>query len=184
MSKKKTAAIVLAAGMGTRMRSEMAKVMHPVGGRAMINHLLATLDKIHVDQTVVVVGPDMQDVEAAVAPRATAVQYNRAGTGDAVKVGMEALGSFKGNVLILYGDTPLIREQTINAMLEAREGKLGQLPPTAVVLGFEPMDPGAYGRLVLDEDDGTLVAIVEANDATPEQREIGLCNSGDRKSVV
>lgn len=178
MSKKKTAAIVLAAGLGTRMRSDVAKVMHPVGGRPMINHLLATLDKIHVDQTVVVVGPDMEALQDAVAPRATAVQFNRAGTGDAVKVGMEALGPFKGNVLILYGDTPLIREQTINAMLEAREAQPGQLAPTAVVLGFEPMEPGAYGRLILDEEDGALVAIVEANDATPEQRDIGLCNSG------
>ena len=182
MSKKKTAAIVLAAGLGTRMKSDLPKVMHPVGGRPMINHLLATLDKIHIDETVVVVGPDMEGLEAAVAPRKTAVQYNRAGTGDAVKVGMEALnangGSFKGNVLILYGDTPLISEQTLNAMLEAREGGAGALAPSVVVLGFEPLDPGAYGRLVLDDEDGELMAIVEANDATPEQREITLCNSG------
>ncbi|MCR4377283.1 MAG: bifunctional UDP-N-acetylglucosamine diphosphorylase/glucosamine-1-phosphate N-acetyltransferase GlmU [Rhodospirillales bacterium] len=178
MSKKKTAAIVLAAGMGTRMKSDLPKVMHPIGGRPMINHLLATLDKIHVDETVVVVGPDMAQLEAAVAPRKTAVQFDRAGTGDAVRVGMEALGPFKGNVLILYGDTPLIREQTLNAMLEAREAQPGQLSPTVVVLGFEPDDPGVYGRLVLDDEDGELMAIVEANDATPEQREISLCNSG------
>lgn len=178
MSKKKTAAIVLAAGLGTRMKSALPKVMHPIGGRPMINHLLATLDKIHVDQTVVVVGPDMAALESAVAPRKTAVQHDRAGTGDAVRVGMEALGSFKGNVLILYGDTPLLREQTLNAMLEAREAVPGQVSPTVVVLGFEPLDPGAYGRLVLDEDDGELLGIVEYNDATPEQREITLCNSG------
>lgn len=178
MSKKKTAAIVLAAGLGTRMKSELPKVLHPIGGRPMVNHLLATLDKIDVEQTVVVVGPDMEALEAAVAPRTTAVQYNRAGTGDAVKVGVEALGSFKGDVLILYGDTPLISEQTLNAMLEAREGRLGQLAPSVVVLGFEPADPGAYGRLVLDEEDGELLAIVEAGDASPEEREIGLCNSG------
>lgn len=178
MSKKKTAAIVLAAGLGTRMKSDLPKVMHPVGGRPMVNHLLATLDKIHVDETVVVVGPDMEMLEAAVAPRTVAVQFDRAGTGDAVKVGVEALGAFKGDVLILYGDTPLISEQTLNAMLEARAGMDGALPPSVVVLGFEPMDPGAYGRLVLDDEDGELLAIVEANDATPEQREIGLCNSG------
>ena len=178
MSKKKTAAIVLAAGLGTRMKSDLPKVMHPIGGRPMINHLLATLDKIHVEQTVVVVGPDMDGLESAVAPRTTAVQHNRAGTGDAVKVGVEALGAFKGDVLILYGDTPLISEQTINAMLEARAGEDGQVPPSVVVLGFVPMDPGGYGRLVLDDEDGELLAIVEAGDATPEQREIGLCNSG------
>lgn len=178
MSKKKTAAIVLAAGLGTRMKSELPKVLHPIGGRPMVNHLLATLDKIDVEQTVVVVGPDMEALEAAVAPRTIAVQHNRAGTGDAVKVGVEALGSFKGDVLILYGDTPLLSEQTLNAMIEAREGRLGQLPPSVVVLGFEPIDPGAYGRLILDEEDGELLAIVEAGDATPEEREIGLCNSG------
>jgi len=182
MSKKKTAAIVLAAGLGTRMKSDLPKVMHPIGGRPMINHLLATLDKIHVDETVVVVGPDMAGLQAAVAPRKTAVQHDRAGTGDAVRVGMEALGPFKGNVLILFGDSPLIREQTLNAMLEARETQPGQSAPTpaptVVVLGFEPMEPGSYGRLVLDDEDGELMEIVEANDATPEQREIGLCNSG------
>ena len=178
MSKKKTAAIVLAAGLGTRMKSDLPKVMHPVGGRPMINHLLATLDKIHVDQTIVVVGPDMQDLEAAVAPHTTTVQYDRAGTGDAVKVGVDALGDFKGNILILYGDSPLIREQTLNAMLEAREGQPGKIAPSVVVLGFEPSDPGAYGRLILDEEEGDLMAIVEANDATPEQLDIGLCNSG------
>lgn len=178
MSKKKTAAIVLAAGLGTRMKSDLPKVMHPVGGRPMVNHLLATLDKIDVEQTVIVVGPDMPQLEAAVAPRATAVQHDRAGTGDAVKVGVEALGEFKGDVLILYGDTPLISEQTLNALLEARAGEDGKVPPSVVVLGFEPMDPGSYGRLVVDEEDGELLAIVEANDASPEEREIGLCNSG------
>ena len=178
MSKKKTAAIVLAAGLGTRMKSVLPKVMHPIGGRPMVNHLLATLDKIHVDETVVVVGPDMEQLEAAVAPRTTVVQHDRAGTGDAVKVGVEALGDFQGDVLILYGDTPLISEQTLNALLEARAGQEGQVPPSVVVLGFEPMDPGSYGRLIVDEDDGELLAIVEANDASPEEREIGLCNSG------
>lgn len=178
MSKKKTAAIVLAAGLGTRMKSDLPKVMHPVGGRPMVNHLLATLNKIDVEKTIVVVGPDMEDLETAVAPHTTAVQYDRAGTGDAVKVGTEALGDFKGNVLILYADTPLISEQTLNGMLEAREGLPGKAPPSIVVLGFEPLDPGAYGRLVLDEEEGDLMAIVEANDATPEQLDINLCNSG------
>lgn len=178
MSKRKTAAIVLAAGLGTRMKSAHPKVMHPIGGRPMIRHLLATLDKIHVDETVVVVGPDMAELEAAVAPHPTAVQYERLGTGDAVKAGVEELGPFKGDVLVLYGDTPLISEQTLNAMIEARDGQPGQSKPAVVVLGFAPEDPGAYGRLVLDEDDGELMGIVEAKDATPEQRDIGLCNSG------
>lgn len=175
MSKRKTAAIVLAAGLGTRMKSAHPKVMHPIGGRPMVSHLLATLDKIQVDETVVVVGPDMAELEACVAPRAVAVQHDRLGTGDAVKAGMSQLDGFKGDVLVLYGDTPLISEQTLNAMLEARQA---DNKPAVVVLGFVPMDPGAYGRLVLDEDDGELLAIVEAKDATPEQRDIELCNSG------
>jgi len=178
MSKKKTAAIVLAAGLGTRMKSEKPKVMHPVAGRPMVNMLLDTLAKLHLDKVVVVVGPDMEEVEAAVAPHVTAVQYQRLGTGDAVKAGMGALDGFKGDILVLYGDSPLISEITLNSMLEARTPPEGQIAPAVVVLGFLPDDPGAYGRLVVDEEDGELLAIVEANDATPEELSIGLCNSG------
>jgi len=178
MSKKKTAAIVLAAGLGTRMRSELPKVMHPVAGHPMVNHLLDTLAKLSLEKVVVVVGPNMPELEAAVAPHTTAVQYERLGTGDAVKTGIEALGPFKGNVLVLYADTPLISEQTLNAMLEARQTVEGRFSPTVVVLGFLPGDPGAYGRLIVDEEDGDLLAIVEANDASPEELDIPLCNSG------
>lgn len=178
MSNKKTAAIVLAAGLGTRMRSEKPKVMHPVAGHPMVNHLLDTLAKLSLEKVVVVVGPDMAELEAAVAPHQTAVQHERLGTGDAVKTGMEALGGFNGNVLVLYGDTPLISEQTLNGMLEARQPVEGRFAPTVVVLGFMPGEPGAYGRLVVDEEDGDLLAIVEAGDATPEELDIPLCNSG------
>lgn len=182
MSKQKTAAIVLAAGLGTRMRSTLPKVMHPVAGRPMVKHLLSTLAKLDLEKIVVVVGPDMPELEAAVAPHATAVQYERLGTGDAVKAGMDVLNkdgaTFNGNVLVVYGDTPLIKEQTLNAMLEARLPVEKRFAPTVVVLGFLPDDPGAYGRLVVDEEDGDLLAIVEANDASPEELDIGLCNSG------
>ena len=175
MSKKKTAAIVLGAGLGTRMKSEKPKVMHHIGGRPMINHLLATLDVIKCDRTIVVVGPDMDDVEAAVAPSKIAIQKERLGTADAVKAGIDALGPFKGNILILYGDTPLITEQTLNAMLIERDEKNN---PAVVVLGFEPMEPGDYGRLVTDEEDGELIKIVEAREAAPQELAISLCNSG------
>jgi len=178
MSKKKTAAIVLAAGLGTRMRSDLPKVMHPVAGHPMVNHLLDTLTRLALEKIVVVVGPDMADLEAAVAPHVTAVQYERQGTGDAVKAGMEALGAFNGNVLVVYADTPLISEQTLNAMLEARHAVAGKFSPTVVVLGFYPGDPGAYGRLVVDDEDGDVLAIVEADDATADELDIGLCNSG------
>ena len=175
MSKKKTAAIVLGAGLGTRMKSEKPKVMHPVAGRSMVEHLLATLVTIKCEETVVVIGPDMDDVAMAVAPHKTAVQTDRLGTADAVKAGLKMLGAFKGTVLILFADTPLITEQTLNAMLEARDTAPN---PTVVVLGFEPMEPGAYGRLITDEEDNELMEIVEAKDASAEQLEIGLCNSG------
>ena len=178
MSKIKTAAIVLAAGLGTRMKSAKPKVMHPVAGHPMVNHLLDTLAKLDLDKVVVVVGPDMADVEAAVAPHMIAVQHDRQGTGDAVRVGMDALGPFKGNVLVLYGDSPLITEVTLNTLLEARQPMEGRFAPAAVVLGFMPDDPGAYGRLVVDEEEGDLLAIVEAKDASPEEQGIALCNSG------
>ncbi|MBF0248962.1 MAG: bifunctional UDP-N-acetylglucosamine diphosphorylase/glucosamine-1-phosphate N-acetyltransferase GlmU [Alphaproteobacteria bacterium] len=178
MSKKKTAAIVLAAGLGTRMKSKLPKVMHPVAGHPMVNHLLDTLGRMHVDKVVVVIGPDMPELEAAVAPHPTVVQHERLGTGHAVRVGLDALGPFKGDVLVLYGDTPLITERTLNAMLEAREPVEGRPAPAVVVLGFTPEDPAAYGRLVVDEEDGELLAIVEFNDASPEERAIDLCNSG------
>ncbi|MEG3618741.1 bifunctional UDP-N-acetylglucosamine diphosphorylase/glucosamine-1-phosphate N-acetyltransferase GlmU [Magnetovibrio sp. PR-2] len=178
MSKSKTAAIILAAGLGTRMKSEKPKVMHPVAGRPMVQHLLATCAKLKLDKVVVVVGPDMEDLEAAVAPHTTAVQYERLGTGHAVQSAMDALGNFNGNVLVLYGDTPLMTEQTLNAMLEARQPVEGEFAPAVVVLGFVPQEPGRYGRLVLDEEDGELLEIVEANDASQEQLMINLCNSG------
>lgn len=175
MSKKKTAAIVLGAGLGTRMKTDQPKVMHRVAGRPMVQHLLATLASLKCEETVVVIGPDMDDVATAVAPHKTAVQLERLGTADAVRAGLDVLGAFKGTVMILFADTPLIGEQTLNAMLEARDTKPH---PTAVVLGFEPLEPGAYGRLITDEEDGELMEIVEAKDASPEQLEIGLCNSG------
>ncbi len=178
MSKQKTAAIILAAGLGTRMKSTQSKVMHPLGGRPMINHLLATLGKMEIDKTVVVVGPDMADLEAAVAPHKTAVQHERLGTGDALKTGMAALESCDGDILVLYGDTPLLSQQTLNAMLEARRTGKGPLCPSVVVLGFAPQDPGTYGRLVMDEDDGELMAIIEAADASQEELANELCNSG------
>lgn len=178
MSKKKTAAIVLAAGLGTRMKSRLPKVMHPLAGHPMVCHLLDTLAKLHLDKVVVVVGPDMPELEAAVHPHATVVQHERLGTGDAVKAGMQALNGFKGDVLVLYGDTPLIGEVTLNSMLEARAFVEGRFAPAVVVLGFVPAEPGAYGRLILDQEDGELLEIVEAKDATADQLAVDLCNSG------
>jgi len=174
MTKKKTAAIILAAGLGTRMKSARLKVLHPLAGRPMIRHLMETLSAIAVERSVVVIGRDMEAVAEAVAPHPCVVQEPRLGTGHAVMAAREALTGFTGDVLVLYGDTPLVSTPTLEAMLAARRRAS---PPAVVVLGFRPAEPGDYGRLVTGAG-GTLEAIVEARDATAGQRAIGLCNSG------
>jgi bifunctional UDP-N-acetylglucosamine pyrophosphorylase/glucosamine-1-phosphate N-acetyltransferase len=174
MSRHNVAAIILAAGKGTRMKSALPKVLHQVAGRAMVLHVLDAVGSLGASRAVVVIGPDMQEVAAAVAPADTAVQAQQLGTADAVKAARGALGDFRGTVFILFGDTPLIAPATLQAMVAARAKPAA---PAIVVLGFRPADPGAYGRLVLGPD-GTLRAIVEAKDATAQQRRIRLCNSG------
>ena len=174
MTKDKTAAIVLAAGLGTRMESRLPKVLHPLAGRPMIGHLMETLAGMDLERIVVVVGDDMEAVAEAVAPHPTVVQKERLGTGHAVRTACEAVDGFDGTVLVLYADAPLISVETLTRMIEARR----RAPrPAVVVLGFRPSDPGPYGRLIVGAD-GTLQAIVEAGDATPGQGAIALCNSG------
>jgi bifunctional UDP-N-acetylglucosamine pyrophosphorylase/glucosamine-1-phosphate N-acetyltransferase len=169
------AAIVLAAGKGTRMKSALPKVMHEVAGRPMVLHVLDAAKALGARRAVVVIGPDMPEVAEAVKPAETAVQARQLGTADAVKAARGALGAAAGTVFILYGDTPLITPATLARMLAAREAAKPR--PAIVVLGFRPADPGAYGRLVVDRS-GALTAIVEAKDASPAQLRIGLCNSG------
>jgi len=169
------AAIVLAAGKGTRMKSALPKVMHEVAGRPMVLHVLEAVKALGAERAVVVVGPDMPEVGEAVKPFETAVQARQLGTADAVKAARAALGSFRGTIFILYGDTPLITPDTLRRMLAAREKTKPK--PAIVVLGFRPADPGAYGRLVVDRS-GALTAIVEAKDASPAELRIKLCNSG------
>lgn len=179
MNSTPVAVIVLAAGKGTRMKSRRHKVLHPIGGRPMLGHLLASLAPFSPARTVVVVGAEREQLEDFLGERAeTVVQDPQLGTGHAVQQAKEALQGFSGDVLILYGDVPLIREQTFAAMVEARRrpGPSGK-PPAVVTLGFRAADPAAYGRLKL-ADDGSLEKIVEFKDASPEERKIDLCNSG------
>ena len=174
MEKSKTAAVILAAGQGMRMKSAHPKVLHPLAGRPMIAHLLATLAGVRFERAVVVVGPDMDAVGRAVAPWPTVIQPEPLGTADALKAARGELEGFDGIVLVLYGDTPLITAATLRAMIDAFEA----CPDTAaVVLGFRPADPGEYGRLVAGVH-GALEAIVEAGEASAAERRIALCNSG------
>lgn len=170
------AAIILAAGKGTRMKSDLPKVLHEIAGRSLLGHVLAVTDTLGADRRVVVVGPEMTSVEAAARGASPdsriAVQAKQMGTADAVIAAREQMRSFAGDVLVLYADTPLIRPETLQAMLEARRGGA-----SVVVLGFTPEDPAEYGRLVLDQS-GALDAIVEFKDASAAQKEIRLCNSG------
>jgi bifunctional UDP-N-acetylglucosamine pyrophosphorylase/glucosamine-1-phosphate N-acetyltransferase len=156
------------------MKSHLPKVLHPIAGRPMIGHVLASLAPLGCAPIVVVVGPGMEAVSKAVAPNRTALQTEQLGTGHAALAAKAALGACQGDVLILYGDTPFISTETFEALLARRRA---EDRPAAVVLGMRPDDPTGYGRLLVDGK-GQLEAIVEHRDATAEQRRIGLCNSG------
>ena len=171
MSENKVFAVILAAGQGTRMKSSLPKVLHKIAGRPMVCHLLSTVDALNVQKAVVVIGPGMEQVADAVAPHHVVVQKKQQGTGDAVKAARHELTGQTGSVLVLYGDTPLIRRETLEEMIRLRESG-----NSVVVLGFEPDDPGRYGRLIVDENG--LQEIVEFKDATEQQKAVRLCNSG------
>ena len=170
------AAVILAAGKGTRMKSDRHKVLHPIAGRPMLLHLIDSVQALQPERMVVVTGAGREQVEAAVAPLGvlTALQAEQLGTGHAVAQAETALAGFAGDVLILYGDVPLVTTATMRRMLDRlREEKTA----TAVVLGFRPADPGAYGRVIADPD-GRILKMVEFKDATPGERVETLCNSG------
>ncbi|MBB3911090.1 bifunctional UDP-N-acetylglucosamine diphosphorylase/glucosamine-1-phosphate N-acetyltransferase GlmU [Sphingomonas desiccabilis] len=175
MTPRSIAAIILAAGKGTRMQSDLHKVLHPVAGRPMLLHLVDSVAALAPDRSVVVVGAGRQQVEAAVAPLgiATAHQAQQLGTGHAVAQAEAALDGFDGDVLVLYGDVPLVSAATMRRMLDRLHGEDA---PATVVLGFRPADPGAYGRIVAEGD--RIVKMVEFKDATAEERAQTLCNSG------
>ena len=166
--------VVLAAGKGTRMRSDRPKVMHPIAGWPMLAHVLAAADRLQPAARAVVVGPGMEAVSKAAAPWATAVQHRQAGTADAVNAARAVWAGFAGAVLVVYGDTPLLTSATLRAMVDALRSPAR---PALAVLGFRPAEPTGYGRLIEDEA-GRLTAIVEHADADPAQRRIGLCNAG------
>ncbi len=165
------AIIILAAGKGTRMKSDKPKVMHELAGRPMINWLLGACDALNPEKIVVVTGPDMPELEEAVKPHQTALQETRDGTGGAVRVAAPLLDGFDGDVLIVLGDTPLMSDHTLRDLIASK----GEAPLS--VLGCVLDKPFGYGRLILDEA-GFLQAIVEEKDAAPEQKAVQLVNTG------
>jgi bifunctional UDP-N-acetylglucosamine pyrophosphorylase/glucosamine-1-phosphate N-acetyltransferase len=168
------AVIILAAGKGTRMKSDLHKVLHPLGGRAMIDHLLASVAELAPARQVVVAGHGKDRLEQALAGRAAiALQDPQHGTAHAVQQAEQALAGFEGLVLILYGDVPFVTAVTMRAML-ARLDEADA--PAVVVLGFEPADPLQYGRIIAK--DGVIEKMVEFKDASETERACRLCNSG------
>ncbi|WP_300438771.1 bifunctional UDP-N-acetylglucosamine diphosphorylase/glucosamine-1-phosphate N-acetyltransferase GlmU [uncultured Mameliella sp.] len=169
-----TALIVLAAGKGTRMNSDQPKVLHRIAGAPMLWHALRAGAALEPERTVVVGGHGFDAVAEAARdydPELAVVeQADQLGTGHAVRIALPALDGFEGDVVVLYGDTPFISPDTLEAMRAARATH------DIVVLGFEAANPARYGRLVMEGDD--LVKIVEFKDTTDEERAITLCNSG------
>jgi len=170
------AVIILAAGQGTRMRSDTHKVLHPIASQPLLLHLLDRVDGIGADKRVVVVGKGREQVEAALQGRDTAIafQAEQKGTAHAVSQAADALAGYDGAVLILYGDTPFVEAATLKRMLERLDGNGG---PGVVVLASTPPDPLKYGRIILGKGDH-IAKMVEYKDATEEERAVRLCNSG------
>ncbi len=168
------AAIVLAAGQGTRMKSDLHKVLHPIAGRPMLMHLMASVDALSPVRKVVVVGSGKEQLETALAGSADlAVQEPQHGTGHAVRSAQSSLSDFDGDVLILYGDVPLVPTATMQAMIDRLNASDA---PAVVVLAFEPDDTQSYGRVIAVGD--RIVKMVEHKDATDDERACRLCNSG------
>jgi bifunctional UDP-N-acetylglucosamine pyrophosphorylase/glucosamine-1-phosphate N-acetyltransferase len=177
MTSRKLAVVVLAAGKGTRMKTEHPKVLHRIAGRAMIDYVLEAARGLDPAETVVVIGPGMEALREAVAPLRCALQEAQLGTADAVRTATDLLGTEldeTSDVLVLCGDGPLITGETLRAMVAARQGTEA---PDFVWLGFTPPDPTGYGRMVVDGE-GQLAAIVEEKDASEAERAIGLCWAG------
>jgi bifunctional UDP-N-acetylglucosamine pyrophosphorylase/glucosamine-1-phosphate N-acetyltransferase len=169
-----TALVILAAGKGTRMESDLPKVLHKIGGAPLLHHAMLSASALEPEHTIVVTGHGAEQVETAAqdfdADAIAVRQEEQLGTAHAVTQAESALDGFEGDVVVLYGDTPFITTETLEQMIAARSSY------DVVVLGFEAADPGRYGRLVMKGS--ALTRIVEFKDATEAEREVTLCNSG------
>ncbi|MCR9157883.1 MAG: bifunctional UDP-N-acetylglucosamine diphosphorylase/glucosamine-1-phosphate N-acetyltransferase GlmU [Rhodobacteraceae bacterium] len=168
------ALVILAAGKGTRMESDLPKVLHKIGGAPLLHHAMLSASALEPERTIVVTGHGADLVEAAAlefdADAIAVRQDEQLGTAHAVKQAKDALDGFEGDMIMLYGDTPFITTDTLEAMIAARTTH------DVVVLGFKAADPARYGRLIMD--DTGLTRIVEYKDASDAEREVTLCNSG------
>ena len=169
------AAVILAAGKGTRMKSELHKVLHPIAGKPMLDHLMDSLEALSPRHTVVVAGDRHEQLRDALAGRNVSVtlQEPQLGTAHAALQAEAALKDFSGLVMVCFGDTPMVRSDTVRRMAEALEDE----PTKVAVLGFRPERTLAYGRIITAPD-GTVLKMVEHKDASDKERECDLCNSG------
>lgn len=175
MSDNPIAVAILAAGKGTRMHSEKPKVLHEIGHKPMLSHVVDTAQTLKPEKIVTVIGPDMREVEQLLNGKSeVAIQKERLGTGHAFAQSLPALKDFDGTVIVLYGDVPLISEKTLRGLLAVHQSPE---QPQITVLGMTPPDPFGFGRMILD-DKGTLIDIIEQKDADEEQKQIPYCNSG------
>ena len=176
MNQAKFSVVILAAGQGTRMRSDTHKVLHPIAGKPMLLHLLSTLEAMGAERRIVVVGKGREQLEKALEGHGvvTALQSEQKGTGHAVQMAENALEGFDGALLILYGDTPFVTRDTLAEMLDRLAAKDD---PGVVVLASSPVDGKTYGRVILGDGDH-ISKMVEYKDANEAERAVKLCNSG------
>ncbi len=168
------AAVILAAGKGTRMKAPLAKVLSPLANRPMIGHVLEAVAELAPARQTVVLSPGQDGVAEFVAPRPIAIQDPQLGTAHAVLAARPVLEGFEGDVLIVYADTPLIEAATLRRLWAAlHEPVEAQI----AVLTFRPEEPAEYGRVILDTE-GSVAGIVEHRDADAKTRAVGLCNAG------
>ncbi len=167
--------IILAAGQGTRMRSDMPKVLHKIAGEPMITHVINTADKMSAGSVNIVASPNnVDDIKPVVEPHNILIQKEALGTGNAVMAAEETINNAQGTVLVLYGDGPLYTAETLSNFIEEfladERSELG-------FLGMKPKDPTGYGRMKTDND-GYVTSIVEEKEASAEEKKIGLCWTG------
>ena len=174
-SKRSLAAVILAAGLGTRMKSKTAKVLHEVCGRPMITWVSAALQEVSPERTLVVLAPDAADEVHSLLPQRVelVLQEQQLGTGDAVRAAGRALEGFDGDILVLYGDTPLVTGDALASLIRAHR----EHEPACTLLTVEVGDPSHYGRVCRDSD-GRVTRVVEDRDAGAEEKKICEINGG------